>query len=221
MVYFSAGLNYNNSTAKHSIIQESTDRVSTDFTNYEPGVSLAASYRKIKPNKRYYELMLTRFHFSKNEFGKETLIFENGQPTAIVTERGEIIKFIATGLRAEYGYFFDHPQFSRIALGIGGAINPEYYRFRREPATSASFPLKYNLYSIRLQVVPQINVKLSKNWSIMLKAAPTIFNQEFTQGFLENPRLTLEQQKTSQSSFKFLDNYVNFQLMVGYNIGTH
>ena len=171
-------------------------------------VNFGFSYQKLNKNNKYTELALTKFVWSRDE--TETIV--DGLLPFPQSVRGSLENDFKIAFRYEYGSYFAIHDESRLRMGLGGGLAPYLIYSKFTPKASADFPRRVIRYGLKLEIVPSLSYRISKNGFIDLKWSPSIFDFNRHYGKVENPIFTKAQRKNVHTIPVFFGNLLSFQL---------
>lgn len=172
----------------------------------------AAAFQIATKKKNFHEIEL-----SDLTIGRSDELTERIYPDQTTTEpvSGALTTVTSIAVRYEYIQMFGKKKDHKLIPAIGLAAMPYYNRYSTEPAISALFPTRDNLFGIRGFIVPRLNYHISKRVYLDLNVPVNIFDAQQHGTNTLNSALPAEQRTTSSFNFNALPGYYSVRFGVG------
>ncbi len=214
--FINTDLNQSLSYGESSIKSDPVDNFGTTVPGLQRNIrsesetiGIGFSIQKVQKNNKYTEFSISKFRLQQDE-SVQWRFLEVGniiEPTS-----GKRNTNFETAFRYEYGTYFYLSDESKLRFGIAGGLAPYFGYNKTLPATSASFPVRYLRYGLKLEFVPSISYRCSKKGFLDFKWSPSIFDFNRHNVKTDNPILTERQRKKAYSIPSFLQTSLSFQL---------
>lgn len=177
---------------------------------------VGASVQVINSNRWFHELSLTKLAVSKSS---QTIHYswKDTLDRTVGFVSGYDLKSSAFGFRYELGKYFGKRKKAKVRFGLSASVEPSFYFFKRIPYAISEFPLKANVFTIEMAVIPSLSVKVAKKVTVEFKVVPNVLMAEAAKIDKTDPTVPLG----SVPGRRELENpeiNVGFGLMVRYAI---
>ena len=155
--------------------------------------NIGASFQIRNLSSLYQEFTLSRFSTSKSSYINQfNLVDTSG--TSRSFQVGYEQKSAVLSLRYELGKYFGKSSKAPMRFGLAGSVEPTFYSYNRKPLSTQNFPIKANITTINVALIPFVSVRLNKKISLDFKLIPNILIADFGEIRISNPALALSQQ---------------------------
>ena len=155
-------------------------------------LGLGASVRLINESLLFHEFSLTKLSFYKSSHLTE-LVFMNSMDDMSRYYIGYDENTTAFAFRYELGKFFGRKK-NKLKFGISGGIEPSFYFYKRTSLSQDRYPIKANITTIDLSIIPMLSAKLSKKVSMDFKVISNILLADFGSITENFPEASIEEQ---------------------------
>ena len=100
-------------------------------------------------------------------------------------------------------------------MGIGGAAQPYFTRFKETPATSATFPYKSFRVGVGISAIPQIEYDFFKRFFINLSSPLEIFDISLLSYGYENPIVPEAERYTKEANLDLFPRRYHLRMGLG------
>jgi len=154
--------------------------------------SIGASFQIRNLNSLYQEFTLSKLATSKSSYIENYVLADTFGINRIF-QIGYEQKSAVLSLRYEVGKYFGNAK-APMRFGLAGAIEPTFFSYSREEKSIQDYPIKANITTINIALIPFISFRLNKKLSLDFKLIPNILLADFGEPTINNPTLTLSQQ---------------------------
>ncbi len=212
-------LNYLTRTGGTFTIEEGESIVITrENTSEFPSqiLGLGASLQLLKESGLFHEFSLTKLSFAKSSYHTE-FIFIDALDEMTSYHSGYDQKTAAIAFRYEIGKYFGKSKRSKLKFGLSGGIEPSFYFYKRTNYSINAYPMKANIQTIDLSVIPMLSAKLSKKISLDFKVISNILIADFGSFTEGNPMVSLDQQN-GEREYSLPEISMAFSIVLRYKI---
>lgn len=167
-------------------------------------ISLGAGFYILNKKSIFHEL--TVYSLSKvkyTEHWQALQYYGSGDPRRV--DRGvHVVSFSVAG-RYVMGKLFGDPRWSTVRFGLSGGVSYLYSRMKRDEYTSINIPIEANISTIKLSLVPILDIKLTDRLYTNLKVIPNYYIGGFGKVTIKNPLLLARDQSFERATSKLID----------------
>jgi hypothetical protein len=187
-------------------------------SNYVRSVSIdkiaypAAALQIATKKKNFHEIEL-----SDLTIGRRDELTERIYPDQTTTEpvAGSVTTVTSVAVRYEYIIMFAKKKQAKLLPAVGMAAMPYYNRYRTDPAISAIFPTRDNIFGVRAFIVPRLTYYFNKKIFADLNVPVNLFDAQSHSTNTLNSALPAEQRTTTTFNFSGLPAYYSVRIGVG------
>ena len=162
-------------------------------------ISVGASVQIVKAdNSLFHEISLTKTSFSKSSYvNKFSYLDSVGERRFL--QLGYEQRAAVFGARYEVGTYFNARKTAALKFGLSGAIEPSFYFYKREALSINEYPIKANIMTLDIAIIPMVAAKLSKKVLLEFKVIPNILIADFGTTEQNNPTVSIQGQEGIRS----------------------
>jgi hypothetical protein len=162
--------------------------------------------------KHQHEIELTNLSLAKQDISTVT---SNDTSGSTATTMG--YKRVSTFVGFRYEYILGIEKLSSVRgkflLGLG--INPYYQRERNTPYVSSSYPSSSSFIGMKSFLIPRFTYRVSKRIFIDANIPICLFDAKLQQETLNNPTLSLQNQKSTVFNYNALPGFLSGRIGIG------
>ncbi len=156
-------------------------------------IGIGASVQFLKDNGLFHEISLTKLSFVKSSYHTELIYLDSLHEVIGRDYLGYKQNAAAFAFRYELGQYFGKRK-SKLRFGISGGIEPSLYFYKRTSLSIHEYPMKANIYTIDLSIIPMLSAKLSKKITLDFKVISNILLGDFGTIIEQTPFASLDDQ---------------------------
>ncbi len=165
--------------------------IDTRLSSQIVGLGASVQFRSLK--NAFQEITLSRLSYAKSHrFVNYAITYADGEQR--FWKIGHVEKAFAAGLRYEVGKYFGKKKKAPVRFGLSFGIEPSFLRYKFEPLTSQAYPMRANLFTIDVALIPMVSAKIAKPLWLDFKVVPNFLIADFGKFTLNDPNLPLPQQ---------------------------
>ncbi len=186
--------------------------------NYFPSqrLTIGASLQILRDDTHFHELSITKVVHSKSDIRTTHVLLDEEDKVLTTFSFGYTDKLTSFGLRYEYGKYFGRKS-GGIRFGLGGAIEPSAYFYRRDPLRSSEYPVKATIYNLHVALIPTLAARFSDKISLDFKIIPSTLIADHVDVRQYNPVL-LDRQNRAMRSYDPPNTELVFSVLLRYVI---
>ena len=154
---------------------------------------LGASVQVRHANGVFHEASVTKLSFFKSTHDIH-YVYTDTAGYDVGRSLGYDENMMAIGIRYELGKYFGKNQNAPFRFGFSGGVEPTLYRYKRNSHTSQEYPMKANLFTVDLSLMPVASVTFSKKVGMDFKLISNVLMADFGKVIEEDPSKTVRQQ---------------------------
>lgn len=178
--------------------------------------NIGASVQILTGTDFFHEISLTKLSYSKSSF--ETIYkYTRSSGEESFNILGYDQRATAFAFRYEFGKYLLESYKSKVRFGLSLGIEPSFYFYKRTPRSQNGYPIKANVQTLDLSLVPALSFKLSKKMFLDFKVITNLTVGHFGDAREQNPNVRLDEQK-GDKGYEVPDLNMAFSVLLRYNI---
>jgi hypothetical protein len=201
----------------HFIISEfypGTNNTSVTNNYTETKLNISPAIHLSLASRYSHELALTNFSMNRYEETTKVNTGNNVIPTG-----GSDVREFDIGFRYEIARQLAlFSKESNFAFELGVAVSPSMSVMSVNPVTSNSYPHRNTQRTVDVLVVPRCTYSFYEKWLVDLNTAINGVRFSHQLDKVENPSISVSEQKSTESSYNFLPKGFEIRIGLGYRI---
>jgi len=192
-----------------------TRELTTELPTQILGIGFSVQF--LKENFSFHELSLTKLSFAKSSHHTELIFYNTMEEVLNRTHLGYKQHVTTFAFRYEFGKYFGKRKKSKFKFGLSGGIEPSFYFYKRTSLSQQGYPIKANIQTIDLSVIPILSGKISKKLTLDFKVISNFLIGDFGSVVEHNPVASLDEQN-GEREYNLPEISVAFSLLLRYNL---